>query len=234
MTRSFKLPRPRIVPRRIPLWAWHLDHWIKGGRRGQRPRHAPRRVPAWFWAWRLFVLARARRKGSKAWKQYMAYLDAHPDRDAVVDALRAAIVKWLWWGIHNAASIHYTEDARRDDFLHAPRGYLPMDTDCSGDVTQSSWAANGPDPSGFDFRWVGWTGSILAHAYKYGRVFTDVSRALPGDDIVIGPGNGWHVVRVLEAGPDPLVSSNGSEPGPVAQRLSVDTREPKRVCQILV
>jgi hypothetical protein len=211
-----------------------MDTWIKHGRQGPRPSHAPRRLPLWFHPWRLFVLAKWSRKGSKAWKAYTAYLEQHPDRDAVLTETRAAIAKWLWWGIKNNALIHYTEGPQRDDFLHEPRGHLPMSTDCSGDVTQSSWAAKAPDPSGFMYRYVGWTGSILAFAYKHGRVFTDVSKALPGDDIVIGPGNGWHVVRVLEAGPDPLVSSNGGEWGPVAQRLSVDTREPKRVCQILI
>lgn len=233
-----KLPRPRLAPRRIPLWAWHMDAWISGGRKGPRPRRAPHRMPLWFHPWRLFTLARARGKGSRAWKRYMEYVHALPDPQAHLDELRAAIVKWLWWGINHKDQIHYTEGEQRDDFLHEPVGHLPMDTDCSGDVTQSSWAAKAPDPSGFLFKWVGWTGSILAHAYKYGRVILvvngDASAAKPGDDIVIGPDNGWHVVRVLEAGKDPLVSSNGSEPGPVAQRLSVDPREPKRICQTLI
>lgn len=228
------LPRPRIIPRRIPLWAWHLNAWIDGGRRGPRPRHAPRRVPPWFWLWRKFVLARQQGKGSAAWVRYMQAVHALPDPQAHLDALRTAMVKWLWWGIRNAAAIHYTQGSMRDDFLTAPRGHLPMSTDCSGDVSWDSWISGGPDPSGLNFRWIGWTGSILAHAYAHGRVFTDVSKALPGDDIVIGPGSGLHVVRVLEAGPDPLVSSLGEETGPHAQRLSVDPRQPKRVCQTLI
>lgn len=229
-----KLERPRIVPRKIPLWAFHLAQWIDGGRVGPRPSRAPKRVPLWFHPWRLFVHARAQRKGSKAWKRYMEYLHAQPDPESHLLALRAAIVNWLWRGIRNAASIHYTQDTRRDDFLDLPRGHLPMYTDCSGDVTQSSWAAGAPDPNGLDYKYLGYTGTILDNAYKHGRVFTDVSKALPGDDIVIGPNTGWHVVRVLEAGPDPLVSSDGDEAGPVAQRLSVDPRQPKRVCQTLI
>lgn len=168
----------------------------------------------------------------------MRYVHSLPDPEGHLDALRGAMVKWLWWGIHNNGQIHYTQDIRRDDFLTEPHGHLPMATDCSGDVTWDSWISGGPDPSGFAFKWIGWTGSILAFAYKHGRVILvtngDASAAKPGDDIVIGPDNGWHVVRVLEAGRDPLVSSHGSEPGPVAQRLSVDSRQPKRICQTLI
>jgi len=60
-----------------------------------------------------------------------------------------------------------------------------------------------------------------------------VSKALPGDPIVIGPGTGWHVVTCLVSGDDPLVESHGDEGGPHIQHLSVDQREPKRVCQLL-
>lgn len=229
-----KLRRPRIAPRRIPLWAWHMDAWIRSGRRGPRPSRAPHRLPLWFHPWRLFILARARGKGSRAWKRYMRYVHSLPDPQGHLDALRQTMVANLRWGIAHKAEIDYTQGIERDDYLTKPPRALPMHTDCSGDVTWDSWISGGPDPSGFAFRWVGWTGSILAFAYKHGRVFTDVSKALPGDDIVIGPDNGWHVVRVLEAGPDPLVSSLGDSSGPNAQRLSVDTREPKRVCQVLV
>lgn len=228
-----KLPRPRIIPRKIPLWAWHLDAWIRSGRQGPRPRHAPRRVPKWFWLWRLYFLAKHKRKGSREWKRYMKALKALPDPETAADKLRAAIVAWGRWNAAHEPQIGYSQGVDRDDFLHEPRGHLPMNSDCSGDVTQQNWAAGAPDQSGLAYRYVGYTGTILAFAYKHGRVFTDVSRARPADDIVIGPGTGWHVVKVIEAGPDPLVVSHGSESGPKIQRLSVDPRQPKRVCQTL-
>lgn len=233
------LPRPRIIPRKIPLWAFHLDAWIRGGRKGPRPSRAPKRTPAWFWLWRKFTLARAKGKGSKAWKQYMAAVDALPPakRKTHVIALRAAIVHWARWGVAHNGQIGYTQGPQRDDFLHLPVGHLPMETDCSGDVTQCNWAgsgkAPGADPSGLGFRFVGWTGSILEHAYKHGRVFTNLAHGLPGDDIVIGPGNGWHVVKILEAGPNPVVSSHGDSTGPKRYNALFDPRIPKRVCQTL-
>lgn len=227
------LPRPTTAPDRIPLWAWQLNAWLDGGKKGPRPRHAPKRVPLWFWTWRLWTLARHQRAGSRAWKAYMAALNAQPNPAAAATKLRAAIVNWGRWNAAHQVEIHYTQSTARDDFLHRPRGYLPMSTDCSGDVTQEAWAGGGPDPSGLAFRYVGFTGSILSFAASHGRVFTDVSRARSADLIVIGPGTGWHVVMVLEAGPDPLVVSHGSESGPRIQRLSVDPRQPKRVCQTL-
>lgn len=228
-----QLPRPRQAPRRIPLWAWHLNEWISSGKQGPRPRHAPRRVPSWFWLWRLYRLARVKRKGSREWKTYIKALNAQPNPAAAATSLRTAIVGWARWNAAHEPQIHYSQSTVRDDFLHKPRGYLPMTTDCSGDVTQQNWAANAPDPSGLGYRYVGFTGSLLEFAYKHGHVFTDVSRARPGDPIVIGPGTGWHAVMVIEAGPDPLVVSHGSESGPRIQRLSVDPRQPKRVCQTL-
>lgn len=227
------LPRPRLAPRRIPLWAFHLNAWLSHGKRGPRPRRAPKRVPAWFWTWRLYTLAKHKRQGSRAWKKYMKALQAQPDPAVAANKLRAAIVSWGRWNAAHEPQIGYSQGTDRDDFLHWPRGHLPMNTDCSGDVTQEHWAAGAPDPSGLGYRYVGFTGTLLEFAAKHGRVFTDVSRARPGDPIVIGPGAGWHAVLVLEAGPDPLVVSHGSESGPHIQRLSVDPRTPKRVCQTL-
>lgn len=228
-----KLPRPRRAPRRIPLWAWHHSAWLDRGKQGPRPRHAPKRIPAWYWLWRLYTLARHQRAGSRAWKRYIKALNAQPDSQAAASRLRSAIVNWARWNASKQPEIHYSQGTQRDDFLHRPRGYLPMTTDCSGDVTQENWAASAPDPSGLGYRYVGFTGTLLSFAASHGHVFTDVSRARPGDPIVIGPGTGWHVVMCIEAGPDPLVVSHGSEAGPKIQRLSVDPRQPKRVCQTL-
>lgn len=225
-----KLPRPRLAPRRIPLWAFHLDAWIRGGRKGPRPSRAPKRPPAWFTPWRLFVLARAKGKGSWAWKTYLKQINAQP---AHATTMRAAIVKWGRWGAAHEPEIGYSQGTDRDDFLHESRGHLPENLDCSAFVEQTYWDAGAPDPSGLDYRYVGFTGTLLECAEKHGRVLTDLSLARPGDPIVIGPGTGWHAVLCLEAGEDPLVVSHGDESGPKIYRCSVDARQPKRVCQTL-
>ena len=227
------LLRPTKVPRKIPLWAWHMNAWLSSGKKGPRPRHAPKRLPAWFRTWRLWRLAKVKKKGSWAWKAYHAAVAAQPDPDATASSHRAAIVMWAKWGVTHNAQIHYTQDTRRDDYLHGARGHLPLYTDCSGWVTYCYWAAGMPDPSGLDYRYLGYTGTLLANAYRHGRVLTNLALARPGDPIVIGPGTGWHVTICVESGADPIVVSHGSEPGPLSEHQSYDHRAPKRVCQIL-
>ncbi len=226
------LPRPR-APQRIPLWAWHLDAWIRSGRKGPRPSRAPKHVPTWFWLWRQWRLAEAQGKGSVAWKHYLEAVHSQPDPQAHLDAARAALVKWGRWGIAHNGQVHYTEGEARDDFLHAAHGHLPMSTDCSGSITCWYWNAGLPDPSGLAYRYVGFTGTLLSNAYRHGKVFTNLALALPGDPIVIGPGTGWHATMCLERGADPIVVSHGSEPGPLSEHQSYDRRAPKRVCQVL-
>lgn len=222
-----KLARPKTAPRKIPLWAWHLNAWLSNGKKGHRPK-TPRPVPAWFWLWRLYRLARVKRKGSKAWKRYLAATSP-----SQAQRHRAAIVKHAKWGNAHTTQMHYTEDERRDDWLVARNpNTLPQYTDCSGFGTECAFAAKVPDPNGLDYRYLGYTGTVLENAAKHGTVTTDVSKALPGDTIVIGPGTGWHEVVCVEAGKDPLVATHGGE-GVQIQRLSVDTRVPKRVCQVL-
>jgi len=229
--------RPKDAPRRIPLWAWELEAWQRTGRKGPRPAGAPRLVPGWFWAWRAWGLRRARKHGSRQIRHHIAHPPTptkppeHPKKKP--PTVRQRIVSWGRWGAEHEPDIHYTEDEHRDDWMTKPRGTLPLDTDCSGKATLNCKWGDAPDPNGLAYRYLGFTGTILDTAYKHGHVFEDVAKALPGDRIVIGPGTGWHVVTVLTAGDDPMVESHGSEGGPKIQRLSVDTREPKRVCQLL-
>jgi cell wall-associated NlpC family hydrolase len=227
------LPRPGKAPRRIPLWAWHMLAWIDSGRKGPRPSRAPTRLPAWFYWWRIWRLARTKGKGSWAWTTYLNHLHKQQDAQARLTAVRAAITNWARWGSAHEPSIHYTQGGARDDYLREPKGRLPLWTDCSGFVTYCYWASGTPDPSGLNYQYVGFTGTLLANAQKHGRIYYDVSKAKAGDPIVIGPGTGWHAVIVIEAGADPLVVSHGSESGPRTIRLSVDPRQPKRVCQTL-
>jgi hypothetical protein len=225
--------RPKGLPRKIPLWAWHMNAWLASGKRGPRPSKAPKRLPPWFHVWRLWRLARVTRKGSKAWDAYKQAVSMQPNPAATTTAARAALVKWAKWGVTHNAQIHYTEGPARDDYLQGPKGHLPISTDCSGWVTYCYWASGLPDPSGLSYRYLGYTGTLLANASKHGRITSDLSQARPGDPIVIGPGTGWHVTICVESGADPIVVSHGSEPGPLSEHQSYDSRVPKRVCQYL-
>lgn len=227
------LPRPQRAPRRIPLWAWHMLAWEKSGRQGPRPSRAPKRLPAWYRWWKLYRLAQVKGKGSWAWRTYLNHIHKQQNAQAALDHVRHAIANWARWGAANNGNIHYTQGQSRDDYLHHPRGTLPLWTDCSGFVTYCYWAAGAPDPSGLAYNYVGFTGTLLENAAKHGRVTFNLAAAKPGDPIVIGPGTGWHAVICIESGADPLVASHGSEAGPHIVRLSMDPRTPKRVCQTL-
>lgn len=161
------------------------------------------------------------------------YAAGTPTHPVVPPSVRDGIVKWARWGAAHEPQIHYTMSPARDDWLSGKPGALPLSTDCSGFVTLCYRWAGANDPNGLGYRMLGYTGTLLDHAAKTGHVITDVSLALPGDPIVIGPGTGDHVVLVVEQGADPVVVSHGWEGGPVIQRLSVDHRVPRRVCRTL-
>lgn len=146
---------------------------------------------------------------------------------------RQLIVAAARWGVQHAASIHYSEAAIRTQALTQRFGKLPLTTDCSGFATYCYKAAGLPDPNGLGYRYLGYTGTLLAHAQKAGKILTDVSKALPGDLIVYGPGTGEHVAIIVEAGRDPLTVSHGQESEPAYVRVSQDGRQPQRICRYL-
>lgn len=145
---------------------------------------------------------------------------------------RERVAAWARWGARHEPLIHYTELLGRSAWLLRRPGFTPLYTDCSGFATACYRWARLPDPNGFAYRKLGYTGTLLDNARAHGRI-VDVTDARTGDLIVIGPGTGDHVVVVVEPGFDPLVVSHGSEGGPTLQRLSVDRRTPKRVCVTL-
>lgn len=138
---------------------------------------------------------------------------------------RQRIVKWARWGVNNQSLIHYGQIRPYPKKLH-----LPMTTDCSGFVTLCYKMAGAPDPNGMHYDGAGFTGTLLSHAK---HITTDLSKAKPGDLIVIGPGVGVHVMVVVEAGPNPLCVSHGREMDPRYERALNDLRTPKRVCSYL-
>lgn len=156
---------------------------------------------------------------------------------------REKIVELAHWFYEHGAAMPYTESAQRASCLHHPVGTLPnlIDTDCSGFVTLLYAWAGCLDPNGLNHgafnhagAWtqLGYTGTLLDHAYHHGEVFTDLSRALPGDLIVYGPGTGAHVEVVVKAGKDPVVVGHGY-PGVHFTTPSRDGREPVRVCRYI-
>ena len=145
-------------------------------------------------------------------------------------AARQRIKRWAKWGVTHTAEIHYSEGAARSEWLHKPKGTLPMTTDCSGFVTACYKWSGLPDPNGLSYKQVGYTGTLLQHAP---HVFTDKAKAKVGDLIVYGPGTGEHVAVIVGPGADPLTVSHGDEAGPELVRVSQDGRMPQRILRYL-
>lgn len=146
---------------------------------------------------------------------------------------RKRIVYWAWHYKRLEPAVHYTMDARRDDWLTVkPLGKVPLWTDCSGWVTLLYRLASLPDPNGLEYTHLGYTGTLLSNAAKVGKILT-VPEAKPGDLIVYGPGTGEHVAVVVKAGIDPLTISHGQESGPNLVYVSQDGRMPQRVLRFV-
>lgn len=149
---------------------------------------------------------------------------------------RARLVHWALWGVAHEPQIHYSMGADRGEWLYKAPGALPMTTDCSGWQTACYKWSNLPDPNALGYRVVGFTGTLLqgAHTILYGLRF-----AKPGDLIVVGPGEGDHVIMVIENSlrmrltGNPLCVSHGREAGPQKYRALVDPRTPRRLCKYL-
>lgn len=145
---------------------------------------------------------------------------------------------WRSLAVHQER-VHYTMDQRRDDWF----GYLQaielaiktgdwsrvtIWTDCSGSFELGYRANDCPDPSNLAYRYLGYTGTLLASGRHIAQ-----SQALPADAMVCGPGTGTHVVGLLEPGTanggNPLVFSHGHEQGisPEIRRLNLDNRTPR-------
>lgn len=142
--------------------------------------------------------------------------------------LREKVVLWARWGVQHTAQIHYAET--RPYPLHLE---TPMTTDCSGFATLCYKEAGAADPNGLGYNGEGYTGTLLSHAEKAGKIITDLSHARPGDLIVYGPGTGEHVAIIVESGPDPLTVSHGQESDPSYVRVSQDGRQPQRILSLL-
>lgn len=142
------------------------------------------------------------------------------------DKIRGRIVAWAMpWGIAHEPEIHYSESSQRDDWLAHGPGALPLTTDCSGFVTACYRWAGAHDPSGFDYRYVGYTGSLLDHGDTI-----PIWQADPGDIVIWGTFPGHHTAVIVDTRnhADPLCVSHGSESGPNLERVSVETAAQRR------
>ncbi len=126
-------------------------------------------------------------------------------RSAIV---HAAAVAWS-----HRSSMRYSQSASRGLLPSLPR--VPSATDCSGYATwlykvsgllPSGLSFHLPDPNGFNYGIVGYTGTLALHGHRIsanGRLF-------PGDLVFYGGGYPFGHVAVVVDGFRRLVSSHGS------------------------
>lgn len=142
---------------------------------------------------------------------------------------RDEVVDNALWGVENEPDIHYTQGAARFAALNDPR-MLPLNTDCSAFFTLCCKWAEVPDPNGYNYNGLGFTGTLLNNMDEI-----PLEEAKLGDAIVYGPGTGDHVVMVINTmnKADPLVVSHGQERGPVKVRHSVEVRSHRAPVRVL-
>ena len=110
----------------------------------------------------------------------------------------------------------------------------PIQFDCSQCFTQLCRWAGLKDPSGFNYRVCGYTGTILAYAEQHGGIYDEPARAGIGAGVVFGPGTGEHISAVMHPGADPQLGGHG-RPGFDEFPLSVERTwhaPPVRFCSI--
>jgi hypothetical protein len=153
-------------------------------------------------------------------------------------AMRKTMVRLAKQGQAREKDVHYSQ-TNRDGWLREKWDSLhfPMFLDCSSWYTLLCWLAKALDPSGYGYKQVGNSDSILIEAYKMGRVIT-LAEARRGDGVVFGGSKtdhtGAHHVSMLLQTPgrfihrnpklhrilsDAHVTSHGSEAGPVKMDL---------------
>lgn len=136
--------------------------------------------------------------------------------------IRSAVVAYARWACSSSVEPfwHYRQ-SRPIPLAQGKARKLPITTDCSGFATICAYQAGAPDPNGLKYNGQGYTGTLLQHLKH-----TTLAAAQPGDLIVYGAaaGRGHHVVVIVEAGPDPLVASHGTERGPLLLRHSQELR----------
>ena len=112
--------------------------------------------------------------------------------------------------------------------------------DCSWGAKTIDWLVGAKDdPTGE--QWGPWGNSTTTYEHLEKRpgldnasspIPADLAKCEVGDFLLFGPDGAWHETRIMEAGPDPLLWSDGG-PGtttPNTYSLSDDARRPVSVC----
>lgn len=120
-----------------------------------------------------------------------------------VAAIRAAIVKVINHSVALSSQFGYSEGVSR---IFLPRYPLvPRGTDCSGFVTWVMRSVGLPDPSGFAYRVIGYTGTLALHGTK-----VSLGHLMTGDLIFYGGGYPYGHVAIVDDGFLRTVASHGS------------------------
>jgi hypothetical protein len=127
--------------------------------------------------------------------------------------IRDAIVSHSLWGVSNKGSIDYAQ-VRPMDHLNQVRR-LPWVTDCSEFVTTIYKWAGAPDPNGFKFNGLGYTGTMLDNG-----ITIPYWEAEPGDVLIWGWNPGHHTAIYIG---DKDCVSMGSSRGPLRITVELET-----------
>ena len=136
---------------------------------------------------------------------------------------RPKIVMWARWGADHHAGFTYAE-IRPMPSIGNGAGQVPWTGDCSSWVTSCYKWAGAPDPNGTGYNGSGNTQTLTGHGLEI-----QIGNVQPGDVVVFdafGPLADQHAAVIVEAGPDPLMSSMGKQGDPVLAHVSQDGRQP--------
>lgn len=130
---------------------------------------------------------------------------------------RALLVAYALWSYENGGELHYAEIRPMENMNNLKA--LPDTEDCSTFVTRAYKFAGLPDPNGFGFNGLGYTGTMLDHGTTI-----PLSQAKAGDVVIWGWFPGHHTAILVEDGTanggDPTIVSQGGEVGPQKELLS--------------
>jgi hypothetical protein len=146
--------------------------------------------------------------GRLAWDKYCDYLMEQVVVKPPEQIHRERVVSAFMYA-YSRRPLHYTMGAGRDDYLLGKPELTnyPRQTDCSGMYTWCFWVRGYRDPNGLDYRWVGYTGTLIGQGHR-------VTAPDIGDAVFYGrnsAGDPTHVAMYVGKG---MVLSHGSEGGP--------------------
>lgn len=138
---------------------------------------------------------------------------------------RPALAPTALWLITHGVGDVYSEGSQRMSAV-GRRFISPIVADCSAFFTVIYNWAGAPDPNHLDFDHEGFTGTLLSAGehvsmFRKNGIHKGYLDLLVGDAIVFGPGDGRHVVMVIDPhSSDPLVASFGHPGDPGMYRAS--------------